>query len=167
MSILSCLCGKNGYVELLEQLRKDHASPLGAAALIVSPQESIQATIERMRSAGEGCALIASGGKLTGVFTERDVLTRVLAKGVKLSDPVSAVMTPDPVTIRPDAPVGEVLQKMDEGGLRHLPIVQSDGTIDGIVSVRSLINYLVEYFPESVFNLPPSPGQILQTREGA
>lgn len=120
-----------------------------------------------MRSAGQGCVLVASDGKLVGVFTERDVLTRVLNGGVNLSQPVASVMTPDPITIRPDTPVGEVLQKMDEGGLRHLPIVQSDGSIAGIVSVRAVINYLVEFFPESVFNLPPSPEQFQRTREGA
>ena len=83
-----------------------------------------------------GAVLVTDGGRLDGIFTERDALGRVLAKQL---DPettqLAEVMTADPTTIGPDASAIEALRLMRDGGFRHLPIVDQ-GRLIGIVSLR-------------------------------
>jgi hypothetical protein len=56
---------------------------------------------------------------------------------------------------------------MDEGGYRHLPVVDEGGRPVGVLSVKRIVHYLVEHFPTTVYNLPPNPGAVPQEREGA
>ena len=155
-------------MELLHALVKDHAGALATSHRVeVPPQQSIAATIGAMRTKRCGCALVAEAGKLLGVFTERDVLTRVLTKQVAGSEPVSTVMTPNPVTLSPQDSVAQVISKMHEGGYRHLPVLDTQGSVRGVVSVKAVVNYLVEHFPAAIYNLPPDPAQRQTAREGA
>ncbi|HEY0836601.1 MAG TPA: CBS domain-containing protein [Azospirillum sp.] len=82
--------------------------------------------------------LVTEGRRLVGIFTERDLTTRVVAAG---RDPdttrLSEVMTADPDTLGPDAPAGEALALMERHRYRHLPVVR-DGDVVGIVSIRDL-----------------------------
>jgi len=85
-----------------------------------------------------GAILVGQGRRLQGIFTERDVLTRVVARGL---DPdtttLATVMTPDPDTVGPDDLALEVLERLRASGYRHLPVVD-DGKVVGIVSIRDL-----------------------------
>lgn len=85
-----------------------------------------------------GAILVGQGRRLEGIFTERDVLTRVVARGL---DPdattLGKVMTPDPDTVNPDDMALEVLERLRASGYRHLPVVD-DGQVVGIVSIRDL-----------------------------
>ncbi len=86
-----------------------------------------------------GAALVIEDGVLKGIFTERDLLTRVVAAGV---DPdrtsVAEVMTPNPVTVEPQLTAVDALRLMTEIGFRHLPIVES-GHLHGVISLRDFI----------------------------
>ncbi len=85
-----------------------------------------------------GAVLIALEGQLQGIFTERDVLTRIVAPGLDPGETIlGSVMTPDPDTRGPGDDPLEALQRMSERGYRHLPIVD-DGRLIGIVSIRDL-----------------------------
>lgn len=155
-------------MKLRENLMSDRVSLLGQSTLVeVPPGASVRETIALMRARRCGCVLVSEGKRLLGIFTERDVLTRVLAAGADLSARIDAFMTADPVTIRPTDSVGLVIRQMLDGGYRHLPIVDQEGRAVGVVSVKGLIHYLVEYFPTTIYNLPPVPGQVQQSREGA
>jgi CBS domain-containing protein len=92
----------------------------------------------RVRQVGAG--MIVEGGKLVGIFTERDALFRVLAEG---RDPrstrVGEVMTRDPQTVHPDRPFVDALRMMHDGRFRHVPIVE-DGRPIGMVSVREALH---------------------------
>ena len=85
-----------------------------------------------------GAILLGEGNSLVGIFTERDVLTRVVAKGL---DPdattVGQVMTKDPDTVEPNEEALTALDRMREKGYRHLPIAEG-GQVVGIVSIRDL-----------------------------
>ncbi len=85
-----------------------------------------------------GAVLVTANGKLEGIFTERDVLNRVVAPG---KDPetvrIGEVMTRNPDTVSPDATALDTLIRMQTKGYRHLPVVE-DGDLVGIVSVRDL-----------------------------
>lgn len=92
-----------------------------------------------MSAASVGSALVLEEGSLVGIFTERDImraLERTRADAARVS-PVSVAMTRDPITIGPDASVGEALDLMLDGGFRHLPVLDA-GTLLGVVSMRDL-----------------------------
>ena len=134
----------------------------------VGPDAAIEQTISRMRSERIGAVLIADDdGRLTGIFTERDVLTKVAGDPSTLSQPVSTVMTPDPETLSTEDVVSDALRLMKRGDYRNVPVLAADGTIAGNFSQQALIQFLTDRFPREIYNLPPDPELIPQTREGA
>lgn len=118
-----------------------HQKVLSAAASMTVREAAIQ-----MADARVGAMLILEGGALTGIFTERDLLNRVVAKRLDLdSTPLSKVMTPDPRTIAADKPLAHALVMMDEGGYRHVPVMD-DGRPIGMVSARDALGAeLIEF----------------------
>jgi CBS domain-containing protein len=102
-----------------------------------------------------------------GIFTERDLMRRLLAPGLPLTAPLSQYMTPSPVFACTKDSIGSAVRKMEVGGYRHLPVVDGAGRPVGILSVKRIVHYLVEHFPATVYNLPPDPGAVQQYREGA
>jgi CBS domain-containing protein len=125
--------------------------------ILVSTSTSVRDAVRLMNDSHTGCMLVEEGGKLVGIFTERDVLTKVANNPDCSAACVSEVMTPNPETLEPDDGIVYALNKMSVGGYRHIPIVSSDGTPVAVLSVRDIVNFLVELFPTHVLNLPPSP----------
>src|SRR5207302_10336878 len=95
-----------------------------------------------MGAARVGSALVMDHDVLKGIFTERDVLRALRREPVvALDSPVSTWMTPDPMTVGPEARVVDALRKMLKGGFRHLPVI-ADGHVVGVVSLRDLARSL-------------------------
>ena len=93
-----------------------------------------------MKRQGKGALLVVEGSRLSGIFTERDALFRVIAAGrdpatTKLAD----VMTPQPQTMHPDEPFVKALRIMHKRGFRHLPVVEHGRPL-GIVSARDALD---------------------------
>ena len=84
-----------------------------------------------------------------------------------MNQPVSAVMSKDPVCLEASTSVGEAIKTMSRGGYRHLPIVDKAGLPTGIATVYGIVRFLVDHFPQTIYNLPPEPGAIPSEREGA
>lgn len=82
--------------------------------------------------------LVTDGEALVGILTDRDLRTRVLAASVDPAGPVSAVMTPDPATTRPDAPALEALLELVRRNIHHLPVVEDDRPV-GMVTATDLL----------------------------
>jgi len=107
-------------------------------AKLVTAHESasVAAAARLMDDANVGALLVVEKDHLKGIFTERDVLTRVVAKGLDpATTPLSRVMTANPDTISPDKPFGQALIMMYDHGYRHMPVVDGGKPI-GIVSMR-------------------------------
>jgi len=100
---------------------------------------SVAAAAQLMKRRGVGALLVIDGGRLAGIFTERDALFRVVAEG---RDPektrVGEVMTANPRTIAPDRPFGHALHLMYEGQFRHVPVVENGRPL-GMVSARDAL----------------------------
>jgi CBS domain-containing protein len=124
-------------------------------------------TVELMRREKVGCLLVVRDGRLVGIFTERDLLTRVLASGKSLDLPIRDVMTPDPVTVEPKDSIRTAVKRMQGGSYRHLPVVDDQNKPVGILSAKRVVHYLVEHFPNTIYNQPPDPKQVPDTAEGA
>ena len=147
----------------IESVSRLHPTP----PLQVQPTQTVAEAAELMRRERVGCLLVCAGERLVGIFTERDLMRRVLAPGRPLTETVAACMTPNPVVVNPKDPIGAAVRLMEEGGYRHLPVVDEAGRPVGVLSVKRIIHYLVEHFPGTVYNLPPDPGAVQQEREGA
>ena len=97
---------------------------------------TVREAARRMRTRDVGAVLVVSGERLEGIFTERDVVNRVVAEGL---DPdgttLATVMTTNPDTIAPTDTAITALRRMQDGGYRHLPVVDH-GHLVGIVSRR-------------------------------
>lgn len=119
---------------------------------------ALGAVVEQMQVMGRGCALVEDGGKLVGIFTERDLLQRVDRGDDNWRErAVSAVMTREPVTIRASDSLAQALRHMTGRRLRHLPIVDERDQVRGLISVRDILAYIAGRFPEELLNLPPDP----------
>jgi CBS domain-containing protein len=155
-------------MDLAKNLKIDSVSRLRpTAALQVDASCPVAAAVDLMRLRRVGCTLVCQGGQLAGIFTERDLMTRVLAAGKPLTTPVAEVMTPDPVSVRCKDPIRLAASRMEEGGYRHLPVLDEGGRPVGILSAKRIVHYLVEHFPAMVYNLPPDPRAVPRQREGA
>ena len=92
---------------------------------------------------GVGAVLVlGSSGKLAGILTERDFLTKIAGSDAFAYLPVAQFMTADPETVRPGDPLAFALRKMDVGGYRHLPVVVDDRPI-GMISVRDVLRHVL------------------------
>lgn len=128
---------------LQERLMEDAISVLDPATGISLPVDSsVAEAIEAMKQHHVGCLLVTEGSQLTGIFSERDFLLKVVGSGRQLSSiPLREVMTPKPVALSPDHSIRFALHQMSVGGFRHIPLVRN-GEPAGIVSIRDVISYL-------------------------
>ncbi len=155
-------------------LLRESASVLRARKPIVfAPEHSVTDAIRAMQGEHRGCVLITGDGSPTtrviGIFTERDVLFRIVDRGRNPATlPLSEVMTPDPDCLRDDQPIAAVLNKMSVGGFRHIPVVDAEWRPSFVVSVKDVVQFLVEAFPREILNRPVDLGADSQReREGA
>jgi CBS domain-containing protein len=109
---------------------------------IVDVSVDVDDAIRRMHDKGIDCVLVVEGGRLVGIFTDRDAVLKVAGTKSR-GRPISALMTHDPVVLRHDETIAVALNKMAVGGFRHIPIVE-DGRPTGVVSARDVFHHLAE-----------------------
>lgn len=103
-----------------------------------------------------GCVLVTSRGKLLGIFTERDVLKKILGVSFDLkTTPITEVMTVNPQALYEDDTIAYAMNFMDLGGYRHIPVVNRSYEPVGVVSVKDIVSYFVQFFADEVLSLPP------------
>jgi CBS domain-containing protein len=106
---------------------------------VLSPDQTVGEAARLMAAREVGAVLLVEAGRVVGIFSERDLLRRVVARGAPPDHTVlRAVMTLDPITASPDEERMAAVLKMRKVGCRHLPIVR-DGTPIDTVSIRDLL----------------------------
>jgi CBS domain-containing protein len=119
--------------------------------LTAEPHESVAGAARKMRDLNLGAVLVVAGSRLTGIFSERDLLCRVVAEG---RDPertaLSEVATPDPVTVPASASIRRCAELIRERGFRHLPVVDGEGRPVGILSTRDFLQFVVAELEEAI-----------------
>ena len=133
----------------------------------VGPQATLGEALVQMRAQGGDAVLVVDSRRLAGILTERDVLTRVLGKGVDETKPVREFMTAQPHTLSADATLLEAMQSMESGHYRNVPLLDANGEVVGMLRQHDLLEFVAEAFPQEILNLPPRPHQLMEAPEGA
>ena len=114
--------------------------------LTAPPHTTVSDAARLMATRNAGVVLVVQGERLVGIFTERDVVFRVIARDLDpAATPLEAVMTPSPRTLEPNRTYGHALLLMQENGFRRVPVVQ-EGRLLGIVSSRNAMDPELEEF---------------------
>ena len=109
----------------------------------IGPGESLQTALFRMRQRHARALLVVEDDKLIGILTDRDAVVAIQHPGDDGGDLViHDVMTPDPITIEPDDPLGKAAQLLSVDGVHHLPIVE-DGAIRGLVAQGPILHAII------------------------
>jgi CBS domain-containing protein len=101
---------------------------------------TVRDAAEMMSERNIGAVIVLREGRMCGIFTERDLMTKVAAKGLDCgTTEVRDVMTTGLVTVTGQTDLEECLDKMNEGGFRHLPVVDDEGEPIGMISQRDFV----------------------------
>lgn len=133
--------------------------------VIVSPFTPLSQAIEAMKQDEGGCVIVLDDGSVAGIFTERDLLTKVLGTNADLESPIKDWMQTSVETLSPEATIGDAVRLMNEKSFRNIPLVHQ-GELKGSISVFDIITYLAECYPKTTMNLPPMAAQVMDTVEG-
>jgi CBS domain-containing protein len=112
------------------------------------------------------CLAVMDGDALVGIFTDRDMAEKCFSAAVSGETEVGLVMNSPVISVAPDSSMREALQLLDRERMRHLPLVEADGTLRAIIRARDILSYMAEAMPEAILNQPLAPLSPW-TREGA
>ena len=114
-------------------------------AYSVSPSTPVRDVLTSMAEKRIGCVVVVEEGRVAGIFTERDALLKINTQAAELGGhPVSEFMTAAADTLRPASKIAFAVHRMDLGGYRHVPIVNEDEQLVGVISVRDILRYLTQ-----------------------
>ncbi|MGB9728580.1 MAG: CBS domain-containing protein [Thermoprotei archaeon] len=108
--------------------------------ITVKPSITILEAIKIMNEKGVGSVLVVENDKLVGIFTERDVV-RTVANEINLNERLEKVMTKKPVIVEEEDYLSKASLLMSEKNVRHLPVINKEGKLVGIISARDLATY--------------------------
>jgi len=116
---------------------------VGDAPFVCGPDTTLIEAAAAMEKSDLGSLAVVEGTNLLGLVTERDI-RRAVANMTDLDSPVSSVMSDDPDTFDPDLDVWDAASWIAESGYRHLPVVDDEGALLGVISIRDLLKALVD-----------------------
>jgi CBS domain-containing protein len=155
-------------MSLEQDLRGEQVGHLDLSTYIaVEPKTRVADVLNRMRVERRNCVLVLEAGRLAGIFTDRDVLKKLVDAPGAWAEPIERWMTRDPETVRPEEPVAVALKLMIAGHYRNVPVVAADGTLCGNLTHYAIIKFLSDRFPQEIYNLPPEPELAARARDGA
>jgi len=133
----------------------------GRSLVTASKDMTVRAAARLMVEKRIGALVVTEGGRIAGIFTERDALNKVMAPAL---DPdtttLASVMVSDPQTIGADKPLAYALYMMAEGGFRHVPVVDASGAPVGMVSARDALGQDLVEFERELKHLEDLEGSI-------
>ena len=110
----------------------------------VASSDSVFSALETMAEHNFGAVLVLDGADLRGILTERDYARKVKLRALQSNDtPVGQIMTTVVHTVVPTATVAECMQLMTDERVRHLPVVDDDGRLVGVVSIGDVVKAMI------------------------
>ncbi|HEY7653164.1 MAG TPA: CBS domain-containing protein [Methylomirabilota bacterium] len=154
------------YSESLDsEFRKLEDALLSDQVRLLAPSEPIRlpadasvgdAVTRMVDNRRAGVVIVDANGRLIGIFTERDLLTRVVRQGRDMARTrLAEVMTADPEALAPDDRICFAINRMHNAGYRTVPLVDTEHRPIGVVTVNDVVGWLARVFPEAILNLRP------------
>lgn len=158
-------------MSLESELRQEQVAHLDLSGFSsVTSGTSVRDALAQLRADGHNVCLITDGSngetQLKGIFTDRDVLRKVVGSPETLDADIDTVMTQNPITVAPTSSAADALKLMDDNHFRNLPAVDEAGAIRGDMTHQSIIAFLADRYPVEVLNLPPQPDRFPRKAEG-
>jgi signal-transduction protein with cAMP-binding, CBS, and nucleotidyltransferase domain len=135
---------QGGKRTLARSVMEDDLSKLENEFLGVTPDTSTGEVVTQMKQARLGCALVLDNGKLVGIFTERDLLSKLTGEAAQSpTTPVKQLMSANPEVLRETDSIAAAVNKMSMGHYRHIPVQKSDGSYC-VTSIKHVLKYLAQ-----------------------
>ena len=137
--------------------------------VIVTKDSKVTHAINLFNEKDIGCVLVVDEktNKLIGIFTERDVIRKLINKGHDLhKETLEKYMTKNPDALFLSDPITYALNRMAACGYRHVPLIDENYRPVGFLSVRDIVDHLADYYSNEILNLPPSPHEKQTSCEG-
>jgi len=123
-------------MKTLKQLLAEKQYPLA----VVAPDDTVFHALDLMARHNVGALLVLDGERLVGIFSERDYARKVILQGKSSKEtPVRAIMSDRVAYVSPDTPLEQCMALMTEKHFRHLPVLEDDGSVAGIISIGDLV----------------------------
>jgi len=132
----------------------------------VASGATLRQVIQTLRDCQHNCAFVLKEGRLVGIFTDRDILRKVVHRPEIWDEAVDAYMTTTLMVLSAGASAAEALALMHKHHFRNVPVVNAEGGVVGNLTHYSLLELLAASFPEEVYNRPPDDS-ISNRRHGA
>ena len=154
-------------MSLKEELMNEQVSHLDLSGFCqIASGTAVRQSLANMRQNKTNVCLVTKDNELVGIFTERDVLTKVATNPANLDVAVDEIMTPNPITVAPETSAADALWLMDAKQFRNLPVVNKNGRIVGNMTHQAVISFLAARYPVEVLNRPPRPDLFPRKQEG-
>jgi CBS domain-containing protein len=131
----------------------------------IGKSATVGEALAAVQDQGQGYVLVVDDGRPVGIMSEREVVTRIVARDVKYDANVMEFVSPVPQTLSPRDPIARAIDLM-KSGVENIPIVDASGKAVSCLRQLDIIRFLAEALPEQVLNLPPRPHQAMPRPEG-
>ncbi len=131
---------QRGQVGISNLMRMEAAVLMQRSPITISPTQSIRQAAEKMTAEGVSSLPVVEEGKLLGIVTDRDLRQRCIATGIDAGEKVHTIMSSNLLTITGDTPAFEALLKMTRYHIHHLPLVNADGSLRGIITASDILH---------------------------
>lgn len=114
-----------------------------SSTVVVTPTDTVYRALQLMAENNVGAVMVSDGGRMVGIFTERDYCRKIILMGrSSLNTPIQEIMTQKMISVRPDQTLEECLELMTKYHIRHLPAQEGEKLV-GIVSMRDVMELII------------------------
>lgn len=126
----------------------------GNAVYSVHPDSSVYEALKVLVDRNVGALVVVDNGKFLGIFSERDYARRVILKGrASKETTIREIMTEHPITVTEDETIEACMSKMTDKRIRHLPVVDEEGTLVGLISIGDVVKFIMDEQKNIIENL--------------
>ena len=114
-----------------------------SSTVVITPTDTVYRALQLMAENNVGSVMVSDGGRMVGIFTERDYCRKIILMGrSSLNTPIGEIMTKKMITVKPEQTLEECLELMSKYYIRHLPVEEGEKLV-GVVSMRDVMQMII------------------------